>query len=52
MEYITIIKEENQNWEIGYHKSKNFYKHRKFKKEMLECVNVEKVKILEVKEVE
>lgn len=51
MEYITIIRNENENWKIGRHKSIDLEEHRKFKEEMLECVNVEEVKILEVKEI-
>jgi hypothetical protein len=50
--YITIIKEENIGWEIGYNLSDNLKEHIEFKNEIITSSNIDDVKILEVKEID
>ncbi len=53
MNYVTLIKIENEDWKIGYGITDNKKQHDKFKKEILEfVVGVEDVKIFEIVEVE
>lgn len=52
MDYISLIKIENEDWKIGYGITNNKKQHDKFKKELLECNDVEDVKIFKIIEVE
>lgn len=52
MGYITLIKTEREDsYKIGFGETNDINEHIRFKKEMMECCNVDSVRLLEVKEI-